>query len=209
MFKRLITVLTCIAGLQLFSLSALAASPSFTYLGVDYIAAGDFEVSDRDLSVALDMDGFALNASLQIGFVFVQASRFELETEELFGANLKDSISSAAIGLTFSLPQTAIYGLIRGRNDDLRLRGGGFDRDAEGSSLGGEVGARVNLTDRLELNARVGRPSPDAGNSYGLGAQFFVTEHLGITLNFDSLDIEDGDVSASFDTTAVGLRYTF
>ncbi|NND82763.1 MAG: hypothetical protein HKN50_10085 [Gammaproteobacteria bacterium] len=206
---RSVILLSCLLGMQFVSLSARAEAPSFSYLSAEYVASGDFEVSDGDLSLALDMDGFALNASLQLGFVFVQASRFELESEELFDSRIKDSISSVALGFTFALPKTALYALIRGRNDDLQIRGGLLNDEVDGSSLGGEVGARVNLTDRLEINAKLGRPSADAGNSYGLGAQFFVTENIGLTLDINSLEIEDGDISASFDTTAVGLRYTF
>ncbi|MBT8114796.1 MAG: hypothetical protein KJP04_05430, partial [Arenicella sp.] len=168
-----------------------------------------FEVRDSGLSVALDMDGFALNASVELGMLILQAARFELESEEIFNSRLEDSISTFALGLNFYLPRSSIYGLIKARNDDLSLRGGGFDEDADGTSVGAEIGARFNVTDRVELNAKIGRPSEDAGNSYGVGGQFFVTDNIGITLDFESIEIEDSDIKASFDSTTVGLRYNF
>ena len=196
-------------GICSFMLPASAEAPSFSYVELEYVAAGDFEVQDGSLSVALDMDGFAINGSVEIGMLILQASLFELESEEILNSRLEDSISTLAIGLNFDLPQTSIYGLIRARNDDLSLRGGGFNEDLDGTSVGAEVGVRFNLTDRFELNANVGRPSEDAGNSYGAGAQFFVTDNIGITLDFSSLELSDRDITASLDTTSIGLRYSF
>lgn len=188
---------------------ALAKSPSFTYLEAEYIASGEFEITDGNLSVAVDMDGFALNASAELGIILLQASRFELESDEILGANLEDSISTIAIGLTFELPRTAIYGLVRGRRDELSLTGAGFDEDEDGNSAGVEAGVRINVTDRLELNANIGLPDLEDGTSYGVGAQFYLTKNLGLTLDYSSIEVEDEDLSATFDTTSIGLRYNF
>ena len=188
---------------------AFAKSPSFTYLELEYIAAGDFEISDGQLSVAVDMDGFALNASAELGILLLQASRFELESEEILGSNLDDSISTIAIGLTFELPQTAIYGLIAARRDELSLTGGGFDENVDGTSVGVEGGVRVNLTDRFEINAKVGLPDLDEGSSYGVGAQFYITKNFGITFDYSSLEVEDENIRAKFNTSSIGLRYSF
>ena len=196
-------------SLFLYSSISLADSPSFTYVEFEYVAAGDFEVSQGGLSVDLDMDGFAVSGSAEVGLLILQASHFELESEELFNARLEDSINTLAIGLNFELPRTSLYGVIRARNDELSLRGGGFSEDVDGTSVGAEIGARVNLTDRLELNANIGKPGEDAGSSFGVGAQFFITENFGLTLKFNSLEIEEDDIEASFDTTSIGLRYSF
>lgn len=188
---------------------ALADAPSFTYVEAEYIAAGDFEVSRDQLSASVDLDGFALNASLELGLFFLQASRFELESDELFGANLEDNISTGAVGITFALPQTAIYGLLRVRKDELSVQGGGLNERENGTSVGLEAGVRFNLTDRLELNANIGSPAIDEGTSYGIGAQFFVTKHFGITLKFNSIEVEEDELTGKFDTSSIGVRFTF
>ncbi|MFT5571178.1 MAG: hypothetical protein ACI9FR_000086 [Cryomorphaceae bacterium] len=203
--------LTSLATLALLSLSlnSHADSPSFTYVELEYVAAGSFEISDDSLSVDVDIDGYALNASVELGIFFLQASRFELESDVVLDASLKDSISSIALGMTFALPQSQVYGLIRARHDDLSLRGGGFDEDTDGGVVGAEVGVRINLTDRFELNANAGVPSTEDGKSFGVGAQFFITKNIGITLDFSSLELEEDGITANFDTTSVGLRFTF
>ena len=203
--------LTSLAALALLcvSFNSHADSPSFTYVEFEYVAAGNFEIFDDSLSVDVDIDGYALNASVELGIFFLQASRFELESDVVLDASLKDSISSIALGITFELPQSQIYGLVRARHDDLSLRGGGFDDDADGGVVGAEVGVRINLTDRLEINANAGVPSTEDGKSFGVGAQFFVTKNIGITLDFSSLELQEDDISANFDTTSVGLRFTF
>ncbi|MEM7357911.1 MAG: hypothetical protein AAF431_02295 [Pseudomonadota bacterium] len=203
------SALCCLLFSALISQTSLAKSPSFTYLEAEYVASGEFEITDGNLSVAVDMDGFALNASVELGILLLQASRFELESDEIFGANLEDSISTIAIGLTFELPQTAIYGLVRGRRDELSLRGAGFDEDEDGNSAGVEAGVRFNVTDRFELNANIGLPDLEDGTSYGVGAQFYLTKNLGLTLDYSSIEIEDEELSATFDTTSIGIRYNF
>ena len=176
---------------------------------LEYIANGDFSVSEDTLSVDLGLDGYALNASLELGIFLLQASRFELESSEILGSNLEDSISTIALGLTFELPRTSVYGLIRGRRDELSLVGGGFDENETGNTAGFEVGARINLTDRLEINANIGKPAFDEGSAFGVGVQFYVTKNIGITLDFSSIEVEDDDLKAEFDTTSIGLRYNF
>lgn len=192
-----------------FSPLANADVPSFTYLELEYVAGGNFKVTDDSLSVDVGIDGFALNGSAELGIFFIQASRFELESDVVLDAALKDSISTLALGMTFALPQAQLYGLIRARHDDLSLRGGGFSEDTDGGVIGAELGVRVNLTDRFEINANAGVPSTDEGKSFGVGAQFFITNNVGITLDFSSLELEEDDIKATFDTTSIGLRFTF
>ena len=189
--------------------SAYADSPSFTYVELEYVANGTFAVANDDLSVDLGLDGFALTGSVELGIFLLQASRFELESGKILNSNIEDSISSIAVGLTFELPKANVYGLIRGRRDELALTGGGFEEDEDLNSVGFEVGARINLTDRFELNANLGKPTLDEGSSFGVGAQFFMTDNLGITLDFNSVSAEDDDIKAEFDTTSLGLRFTF
>ena len=100
---------------------------------------------------------------------------------------------------------------MRARRDELSLVGGGFDEDETGNTAGFEVGARFNLTDRLEINANIGKPALDEGSAFGVGAQFFITDNIGITLDFNSIEVEDEDedLRAEFDTTSIGLRYNF
>lgn len=197
------------AALSFLTMSyAQADSPSFTYVELEYIAAGDFEVNVDSLSLNSDIEGFALNASVELGIFFLQASRFELESDEVLGTIAEDSISTLAAGVTFELPQAQVYGLIRGRRDEVSSRGL-IEEDEDAGSVGGEVGVRFNLTDRFELNANIGKPSADEGSSYGFGAQFFITDNLGITLDFSSIEAEDDDDSVKFETTSVGLRFTF
>ncbi len=192
---------------------ALADSPSFTYIGTEYIASGDFSASSGSLSADVGLDGFALNASVELGIFFLQASRFELESDDLLegnvSGNIEDSISTVAAGLTFELPRSQLYGLIRARRDEIEANVAGFSEDADGTTLGAEAGARVNLTNRLEINAYAGIPSTDAGLSYGLGAQFFITNNIGLTFNINSIELEEDDVEAQFDTTSIGLRLSF
>jgi len=185
-----------------------ADSPSFTYVELEYIASGDFEVNVDSLSLNSDIEGFALGASVELGIFFLQASRFELESDEVLGTIAEDSISTIAAGIAFELPRAQVYGLIRGRRDEVSSRGL-IEEDEDAGTVGGEVGVRVNLTDRLELNANIGRPSPDEGSSYGVGAQFFITDNIGLTLDFSSIEAEDDDDSVKFDTTSVGERFTF
>ena len=188
--------------------SAFAESPSFTYVELKYIAAGDFEVASGSLSANVDLDGFALNASAELGMFILQASRFELESDELFGSRFEDSISTIAVGLAFELPQTQVYGLVRGRRDELTLSGL-FNEEEDANSVGVEAGIRFNVSDRFEINANIGSPALDEGTSYGVGAQFLVTKNLGLTLDFSAIEVEEDDIDASFDTTSLGLRFNF
>lgn len=204
--KKIILTLSLLC---LYSVNAFADSPSFTYVELEYVAAGDINVSDGSLTVDVGLDGYALNLSAELGVLILQASRFELETDRILTSNIEDSISTLALGLAFELPQTQVYGLVRARRDELSLTGGGFDEDEEGDSVGLEAGVRINVTDRLELNANVGRPAVDEGNSFGVGAQFFITNNLGITFDYSSLEVEDDDISAELDLTSVGVRFTF
>lgn len=191
------------------SAPSLADTPSFTYVGFEYIASGNFDITDGRTSADVDLDGFALTGSVELGIFFLQASRFELESDTIFDGKIEDSISTIAAGLTFELPKTQVYGLIRGRQDELSLRVAGFEEDEDVSFVGGEVGVRVNLTNRFELNANIGRPAADEGSSYGVGAQFFVTDNVGVTLDFRKLEADEDDIEASFDTASVGVRFTF
>lgn len=205
------TIISCLLGAFIYvgQSNVYAESPSFSYIEFEYIASGEIDISDGSLSASVDMEGFALNASLELGIFFAQVARFELESDTVFDSTLEDSISTLALGVTFALPQTALYGLVRARNDDLSIRGGLFDDDIDGTSIGAEVGARINITDRLELNANIGKPSFDAGSSFGVGAQFRVTEHFGLTFDFNSIEIEEDDAAAQFDTTSIGIRFSF
>ncbi|MFT5137339.1 MAG: opacity protein-like surface antigen [Arenicella sp.] len=188
--------------------TAFAESPSFTYVELEYIAAGDFEVSRDTLSANVDLDGFALSASVELGIFILQASRFELESDELLGSRFEDSISTIAVGLAFELPQTQLYGLVRGRRDELSLSGI-FNEEEDANSVGVEAGVRFNVTDRFEINANIGSPALDEGTSYGIGAQFLVTDNIGLTLDFNSIEVEEDDIEANFDTTSLGLRFNF
>lgn len=194
-----------------FSTMSYADSPSFTYVELEYIANGDFVVSDESLSVDLGLDGYALNLSAELGIFLLQASRYELKSAKILDSNLEDSISTIAFGLTFELPLSNVYALVRGRRDELSLTGGGFDEDETGNTVGFETGVRVNLTDRFEINANIGRPALDVGSTYGVGAQFYLTDNIGITLDFSSIQVEDEDedLKAEFNTTSIGLRYNF
>lgn len=204
---RKILILCAALGL-LTTFQARADSPSFTYVELEYIAAGDFEVNVGSLSLNSDIEGFALNASVELGIFFLQASRFELESDRILGTIAEDSISTIAAGVTFELPQTQVYGLVRGRRDEVSSRGF-IEEDEDAGTVGAEVGVRVNLTDRLELNANIGKPSPDDGRSFGVGAQFFVTDNIGLTLDFSSIEAEEDDNRVKFETTSIGVRFTF
>lgn len=196
-------------GLFITSASAMAAPPSFTYIGAEYIPSGEIDLQDGSLNFNLDATGYAINASVELGIFFIQASRTELESDiELFGIRAEDTSSTLAAGVTFELPQTQVYGLVRGRYDEFKSSGL-LEGEDDGGIIGGEVGIRVNLTNFLEINANVGKPSTDEGSSYGIGAQFFVTDNLGITLDLRSIEAEQDDITATFETTSVGLRYTF
>ncbi len=41
------------------------------------------------------------------------------------------------------------------------------------------------------------------------GAQFLLTDRFGLTLDFNSIEVEDGDLAAQFDTTSIGVRFSF
>lgn len=205
--KKIILLITAITAMTL-NVAARADSPSFTYVGLEYVASGNLEVSDGNTTVDLDLDGFALTGSLELGIFFLQLSRFELESDEILGGNIEDNISSAAFGVTFELPRSQVYGLVRARRDELSLRAGGFEEDEDIGYVGAEAGVRINLTDRLEVNAHIGKPIEE-GNAYGVGAQFFVTDNIGITLDLRKLEAEDDDIEGSFDTTSLGVRISF
>ena len=100
----LLTILLC----SFFSAASYAESPSFTYVELEYIANGDFKVSDGSLTVDVGLDGYALNASAELGIFLIQASRFELESDTVLNSNLEDSITTLAVGLTFELPKTCL-----------------------------------------------------------------------------------------------------
>ena len=129
--------------------------------------------------------------------------------DALFDTDIEDDISALAAGLTFELPRTQLYGLIRVRQDQLRARSAFFDEEDDLTFFGVEVGGRVNLTDRFEINGNVGVPSSDEGSSFGIGAQYFITDHLGVTANFRRIEAEDSGIEAEFDTTSIGLRWSF
>ena len=195
----------------LFSANVFADTPSFTYVELEYVASGEFEITDGRLSADADLDGYAATASLELGIFFFQASRFELDADltagNLISTSLEDSITTLAAGLTFELPRSQVYALVRARRDELSLE----DDLASGDLgvVGAEAGIRINITDRFEINANAGVPSTDEGSSYGFGAQFFITDSIGITVDYTSLELEDDDVTADFDTTSLGIRYTF
>lgn len=205
--NKLIFTLT----LSLVSSLAHADSPSFTYVGAEFVSSGDISVSDGSLSIDVDTDGFALTASAELGIFFVQLSQFELESDEFLGASIEDSITTLGLGLTFELPRTQLYGLVRARYDNIDFNGGEFfdDDEVDGGIVGAEVGVRFNVTDRFEINANIGKPSTDEGDSFGIGAQFFLTDNFGITADFRSIEAEQDDITAEFDTTSIGVRYTF
>jgi len=192
--------------------SIQAKAPSFTYVEAEYIAAGEFELSDGSLSADVDMDGFALSGSVELGMFLLQASRFELDSDTVFDSNLEDSISTLALGVNFKLPQTAFYGLVRARRDELSINGALgrlIDEELDETSVGLEAGVRVNLTNRFELNANLGTPALDEGTSYGVGAQFMLTDNLGLNLKYNVIEIEDDDLTADLQTTSASLRFTF
>ena len=188
-----------------------ADSPSFTYVGAEFVSSGEISVTDGNLTIDVDTDGFAVNASAELGVFFIQLSQLELESEDFLGASIEDSITTLGLGLTFELPRTQVYGLVRARYDNIQLQGGTLtdDDEVDGGLIGGEIGARINLTDRFEINANIGKPSTDEGTSFGVGAQFFITDNFGITADFRSIEAEQDDITAEFDTTSIGLRYTF
>ena len=196
--------------LFILSWQAQAKSPSFTFVEAQLVSSADIDVTDGNLSADIDLDGFAITGSIELGLVFLQASRFELESDDLLvGSNIDDSITTLAVGLAFDLPRTKVFGLVRARRDELSLSGGIFEEDADVAFVGIEGGVRFNLTDRIELNADIGVPSTEAGESFGIGAQFFITDNLGITLDFNSISAEEDDIALDFDTSSIGLRYTF
>ncbi len=200
------------SSLMIVSLQSYAEAPSFTYVGAEYVASGDINLSDGSLSIDVDTDGFAVNASAELGIFLIQLSQLELESDDILGgASIEDSITTLGLGLTFELPNTQLYGLVRARYDDIQLRGGTFfeDDEVDGGIVGAEVGARINLTDRFEINANLGKPSTDEGTSFGVGAQFFVTEHFGVTFDYRTIEAEQDDITVDFDTTSIGVRYTF
>ena len=133
----------------------------------------------------------------------------ELDNDDILTIESDSTITSAAFGLTFELPQTQVYGLVRAQQAELSVNGGGFSDSIDETIAGVEVGARVNITDRFEVNANLGRPGGDVGTSYGIGAQFFVTDNIGITVNFNNTEAEEDDIKAEFETTAIGVRFTF
>lgn len=193
------------------SCQAQAKSPSFTFVEAELVSSGDLDVTDGSLSANVDLDGFAIKGSIELGRFFIQASRFELDSDEvLIGSSIDDSISTLALGIAFDLPRTKLFGLIRARRDELSLSGGIFDEDADVGFVGLEAGVRFNVTDRFELNANVGViPSTESGESFGVGAQFFITDNIGITLDFNTLSAEEDDIELDFDTSSIGVRYTF
>jgi hypothetical protein len=210
--RKIINLATIfVAIIASFSLSsfAMAKSPSFTYVEAEFVTSGSFEISDGNLSVDVDTDGFAVTGSLELGIFFVQASRFELDGDTLFDTELEDSISAIAAGLTFELPRSQAYGLVRVRRDEFSVSGPLVDEEDDLTFFGVEAGIRVNLTDRFEVNGNIGLPSADEGTSFGVGAQFFITNNLGITANFRRIEAEDSGIEAEFDTTSIGLRWSF
>ena len=209
--KKISEILLASSLLLLISAQSNAKAPSFTYVEAEFVASGDINVSSGSLGLDVDTDGFALTASAELGIFLIQLSQLELESDEFLGASVEDSITTLGLGLTFELPQTQLYGVIRGRYDNIDLNGGPFfeDDNVDGGIVGAEIGARVNLTDRFEINANIGRPDTDDGSSFGIGAQFFVTKNLGITVDFNSIEAEQDDITVEFDTTSIGVRYTF
>ena len=206
--KSLVTLLLALGSLTAVQ-SSLAKTPSFTYIEAEFVTSGNFEVSADSVSVDVDTDGFAITGSLELGIFFIQASRFELDGDALFDTEIEDNISSLAGGITFELPRTQLFGLVRVRRDELRAQNALIDEDADLTFIGVEVGARVNLTDRIEINGNLGVPSTEEGTSFGIGGQFFITDHLGITANFRRIEAEDSGIEAEFDTTSIGLRWSF
>jgi len=206
--KTIVTLLFALGSLTTVQ-SSLAKTPSFTYVEAEFVTSGNFEVSAGPVSVDVDTDGFAITGSLELGIFFIQASRFELEGDALFDTEIEDNISSLAGGITFELPRTQLFGLVRVRRDELRAQNALIDEDEDLTFVGVEVGARVNLTDRIEINGNLGVPSTEEGTSFGIGGQFFITDHLGITANFRRIEAEDSGIEAEFDTTSIGLRWSF
>jgi len=207
--STVLPVLLCFTALFA-SITAHAKAPSFTYIEAEYVASGDLEVSDDTISASADLDGFAITGSLELGVFIFQASRFELEGDAALNSTLEDSISTLAIGLAFEVGNAQLYGLARARQDELSASSpflGSVEDDV--TSGGGEVGVRWNVTDRFELNANIGTPALDQGTSVGAGAQFFITENIGITAKYSSIDIEEDDIEADIETVSVGLRFSF
>ncbi|MEO6078461.1 MAG: hypothetical protein ABIQ86_01600 [Steroidobacteraceae bacterium] len=169
--------LPCIAVAALSSTPAFAASPTFSYLDLAYVTAGD------------GADGGGLRASAAIGSrVFIQldsAVRDHMDGtvgHASLGAGLRWPISDAIV-VAFGLSADLVGGSFEGRNDS------GW------SGIGGGAGASVELraclNRHVELNAGARYESVTDQVMPSAGARFYFSRGVGAGLrvvhdNFDT-----------------------
>ena len=188
-----------------------AESPSFTYIQATKFVDGDLYYKDGSrFDVKSELDGYSLKGSFELGIFFAQVAQEKFKSDDFHGASIENTSSNVGFGLTFELPFSQLYAMLKGRKDTLEVSSSviSYTQEDDKYSLGYEMGGRVNLG-RLELSANVGRPEYNKGKSYGLGAQLKITDNLGIIVEHRLLEIKDKNDRAEFESTQAGIRLSF
>lgn len=187
--------------------AALAASPSYNYLGGDFIVAGEAEVDTPFGSAEEDYDGWDINGSLAITpNVFIQGEYTELEID---GGGDDVELFSGGLGLNAPLGTATpldIYGMLTYE----RIETG--DDDTDGLGLTG--GLRWLATPRLEVAPYVGYVEYDDdvdGSRYGVDAVFSITPQFAVLAGYRSTQLEfDNGVDLDLENEiSLGGRFYF
>lgn len=160
---------------------------SWTYVEADYVWT-DIDALDDTL------DGWLAKASLELPLnIFLQASYGQTTGD----TDLNETRVGA--GWHFGLMDTVdAFGILSYVYED--VSGSGFDDTEDG--IVGEIGARLFLGEKLELNGEViWADIAESDTGFGLGARYYIIPALSLGANGTWID--------SNDTYAVGARFQF
>jgi hypothetical protein len=197
-----------ISGFCLIATSTIAA-PNYNYLEVSF-STGELELGvDGIGSADIDQDGFKLDGSVAAGeSVLLRASYAALSGDE---SGVDIDVDTTIIGAGWILPVSDSTGVDLGlvyRKDDLDLSGFGSG-DVDGAGL--SAGIRSNVSDNLELAARLSYLGSDYDGAYSidLSGTYHFSDTFGASLGLEYLDVSDEGVDVELSQILLGLRWSF
>jgi len=197
-----------LSGLCLMASSTIAA-PNYNYLEVSF-STGELELGvDGIGSEAIDQDGFKLDGSIAAGeSVLLRASYAVLLGDD---RGLDIDVDTTIIGAGWILPVSDSTGVDLGlvyRKDNLDVSAIG-SADINGAGL--SAGIRSNVSDNLELAARLSYLGSDYDGAYSidLSGTYNFSDTLGASLGLEYLDVSDEGVNVELSQILLGIRWSF
>ncbi len=179
-------------------IASRAEGLSYTYADLAYVTT-DIDGVDKDL------DGFLLRGSLEIAENWFVYGRYVDQSVSIASVDIDARQFAIGGGYAWSFaPTMDLFGRV-GYTEveaDASGRGFGFDADDDGYELG--VGIRARPVAALELEGSINYVDlSDSGDdtSFGVGALWFITDHVGLGVQ--------GDFADDAETYGVGFRWEF